>query len=432
MEKTINLTPDPEQVFDIRLDLLTYGGDAMGRLEDGRAVFVPFGVPGDLVRVRLVEQKRGFARAILLDVLEPSAKRIPPRCRHFGECGGCHYQNLSYDEQLKAKTGILRDQLQRIGKIEKPPVGTMIACPKPWEYRNHIQFHLNEKGKLGYVNAAGDAILPVKECFLPEASINALWPLLEFEPNLPTGTPQTVERVSLRAGIEEDVMLILESETLEAPEMELQADISVVHLAEDDALVMAGEDHTFIKVLERTFKVSAASFFQVNTVMAEKMAAHVRDQLPISRSGIIIDIYCGVGLFSAFLADQCKRLIAIESSPSACEDFTANLDSFGNVELYQATAEAALPAVRRQIGKAPHERISVLVDPPRAGLSKYAVDEILQIQPADIAYVSCDPSTLARDAAKLIAAGYSLIEVTPFDLFPQTYHIETISLFKKK
>ena len=393
----------------------------MGRLPDpltgagGRAVFVPFGLPGELVRIRLVNEKKNFARGELLEVLQPSPERIAARCVHFGECGGCHYQNLPYEVQLKAKTEILRDQLQRIGKIENPPVQPMVGSPNPWNYRNHMQFHLTVDGKLGYVNAKGNAILPIKECHLPEMSINELWPHLEFEPDAP------FDRVSLRTGADDDLMLILESDELEAPELELEAGISVVHLTDDDALVMAGEDHVIAQVLERRFQVSAGSFFQVNTTMAEKMVAHLLDKLPLPAK-TILDVYCGVGLFSAFLAPKCERLIGIEASPSACEDFAVNLDEFDHVELYEGAAEDVIPHLEA-------EQPIVLVDPPRAGVDKRALDGIRELAPRFIAYVSCDPSTLARDAARLIAGGYRLVDVTPFDLFPQTYHIESISLF---
>ena len=408
--------------FDIQLEKLTYGGDAMGRLEDGRAVFVPFGLPGERVRVRLVEEKKNFARGELLEILEPSPERIVAKCKHFGECGGCHYQNLAYDAQLKAKTEIVRDQLQRIAKIEDPPVQPMVGSPNPWNYRNHVQFHLTADGKLGYVNVKGNAILPIMECHLPEAPINELWPQLEFEPDAP------FHHVSLRTGADDDLMLILESDELEAPELELEAGISVVHLTEDDALVMAGEDHIFMQILERKFRVSAGSFFQVNAAMAEKMVAHLLDKLSLPAK-TILDVYCGVGLFSAFLASKCERLIGIESSLSACEDFAVNLDEFDNVELYEGAAEDIVPALVERIGNPLHERPIVLVDPPRAGVDKRALDGIRQLAPEVIAYVSCDPATLARDAARLIAGGYRMVDVTPFDLFPQTYHIESISLF---
>jgi len=400
----------------VTLDKLTYGGDAMGRLNDGRAVFVPFGLPGERVRIRLVYEKKNFARGELLEVLEPSPQRIKARCVHFGECGGCHYQDIPYEAQLEAKTEILRDQLRRIGKIEDPPVQPMVSCPTPWNYRNHVQFHLTDRGKLGYVKADGHTLLPITECHLPNETIDGVWPQLEFESDAP------IDRVSLRTGADDDLMLILESEELKAPELELEAGISVVHLTEEDALVMAGEDHIIMQVLERAFYVSAGSFFQVNTVMAEKMVAHLLGKLSLPAK-TIFDVYCGVGLFSAFLAPKCERLIGIEASPSACEDFAVNLDEFNNVELYEGAAEDVIPHLET-------EPDIVLVDPPRAGLDKHALDGIKQLAPEVIAYVSCDPSTLARDAARLIADGYRLVDVTPFDMFPQTYHIESISLFE--
>ncbi len=404
------------KIEEIRLEKFTYGGDALGRLPGGRAVFVPFGLPGERVQIRIVQEKKNFARGELLEILDPSPQRITAKCIHFGKCGGCHYQHLPYETQLEAKTEILRDQLQRIGKIDEPRVQPMVGCPNPWNYRNHVQFHLTNDGRLGYVGANGHTIIPITECHLPNDTINSIWPQLEFEPDTP------LDRVSLRTGADDDLMLILESEELEAPELELEAGISVVHLTEEDALVMAGEDHTVMQVMERDFRVSAGSFFQVNTVMAEKMVAHLLEKLPLPAT-TILDVYCGVGLFSAFLAPKCERLIGIESSPSACEDFAINLDEFDHVELYEGGAEDVIPHLDI-------EQALVLVDPPRSGVDKVAMNGIRELAPPVIAYVSCDPSTLARDVARLIAGGYRLVDVTPFDMFPQTYHIESISLFE--
>jgi len=143
------------ETFEIQLEKLTYGGAAMGRLSDNRAVFVPFGLPGERVRVRLVEEKKNFARGEIVEILEASPDRIEAKCIHFGECGGCHYQNLPYEKQTQAKKDVLIDQLKRIGKLENPPVKLMAACPNPWNYRNHVQFHLTEIGKVGYARAAG-------------------------------------------------------------------------------------------------------------------------------------------------------------------------------------------------------------------------------------------------------------------------------------
>ena len=404
--------------FEVWLEKLTYGGDAMGHLEDGRAIFVPFGLPGERVRVRLKEEKRGFARGELVEVLEASPQRIMPRCIHFGLCGGCHYQNLPYEEQLKAKADILRDQLTRIGRIENPPVRDTVPSPSPWNYRNHVQFHLTEDGKVGFMTAGHPSVFAIRECHLPEGSINSLWPQLEFEPNM------DLHRVSLRSGADEDLMLVLESNSPEPPELEIEAGISIAHVFEENTVVIAGNDHVTVKVLGRDFRVSAASFFQVNTAMAGKMVEHLLANLSVTPSATLLDVYCGAGLFSAFFAPGCERVIGIESSASACEDFAFNLDEFENVDLYEGLAEEVIPYLEMQADV-------VLVDPPRAGLEKQVVDGLLQLKPANIAYVSCDPSTLGRDAARLISGGYRLKDVTPFDLFPQTFHIESISFFER-
>lgn len=410
----------PDSIFEITLEKLTYGGEAMGRLPDGRAVFVPFGLPNEIVKIKLTQEKQNFARGEIIEILKPSAERIQAKCKHFGECGGCHYQHLTYENQLKAKTEILRDQLQRIGKIENPPVQAMIPSPNQWNYRNNIQFHLTEEGKVGFIHSKGNSAFAIEECHLPENQIDSFWKELNFESNL------NIERISLRNGDENDLMLILESESPETPELEVEADVSVIHVYENHPVVIAGQEHTFIKILDKDFKVSAQSFFQVNTNMAEKMVEYLITQLPITNSATtLLDVYCGVGLFSKFFANKYHKVIGIESSPSACEDFVFNLDEFDNVDLYEGSAEEILPKLVGQITNLTH----VIVDPPRAGIEKHALDAIVNIKPQIIAYVSCDPSTLARDAARLIKAGYQLKSVTPFDLFPQTYHIESISIF---
>ncbi len=419
----MTIQPEPQgddsDLLTIRLEKLVYGGDALGRISEGRAVFVPFGLPGELVRVRIVDEKRGHVRAELVEVLEASPERIPPKCKHFGLCGGCAYQHLPYPAQLRYKTDILRDQLVRIGKIPNPPVEPMLASPSEWNYRNHVQFHLTHAGKLGYFRANGRGVFPITECHLPEAALNELWPSLEFDPDL------GLERIALRLGLNDESMLVLESDNPEVPELELETGLSVVHQTGDDLVVMAGEAAMTLSVKERAFRVSAASFFQVNTAMAEKMVDHLLEHLPVSSRTTLLDVYCGVGLFSAFFAGRAGRLIGIEASPSACEDFAVNLDEFENVELYEAPAEIVLPSLDVTPDIA-------ILDPPRAGLDKRALQALLALSPRRIAYVSCDPSTLGRDLAHFIAAGYRLVQVTPFDLFPQTYSIESISILEKE
>jgi len=402
----------------VKLEKMTYGGDALGRLPDGRVVFVPFGLPSETTRVRIVNEKSGHARAELVEVLESSPERITPRCRHYGICGGCHYQHLHYQAQLISKTEILRDQLKRLGKVETSRIGPFSASPNEWNYRNHVQFHLSPEGKLGFLAAHTRSVVPISECYLPEPTLNDLWPRLDLGPGL------GLERVSLRLGFERETMLVMESRSAELPQLDLESSISVVHLAGGDAVVMAGDDHLHMQVNDRMFQVSAASFFQVNSSMAGRMAAYLVDNLPVSEKTILLEVYCGVGLFSAFFAGRVGCLIGIEASPQACEDFTSNLDEFDNVELYEARAEDILPTLHLKPDL-------VILDPPRTGLQTRALDALLDLRPERIAYVSCDPSTLARDAARLIAGGYLIRQVVPFDLFPQTYHIESISIFEK-
>jgi 23S rRNA (uracil1939-C5)-methyltransferase len=419
-------------LITVKLEKPTYGGAALGHLSDpltgtsGRAVFIPFALPGETVRARVVEEKRGHLRAELIEVLTPSRERITPKCKHFGQCGGCHYQVLPYPAQLETKTGILRDQLVRIGRIENPPVEPAIPSPGEWNYRNHVQFHLSPDGRLGFMSAGGAGIIPIEECHLPEPPLNELWPRLGFDPGL------GLERISLRLGAEGESMLILESE--ETPELELEADLSVVHVRGGETVVMAGEDFITIKVeaatpsfVQKVFRVSAASFFQVNTLMAGTMVEHLQASLPLSQKTTVLDMYCGVGLFSAFLAPRAGRVIGVESSPSACEDYVHNLDEFDNVELYEGAAEDILPGLVGQISNLS----CAVIDPPRAGMEVRVLDALLALAPEKIAYISCDPSTLARDARRLINGGYGLVRVTPFDLFPQTHSIESISTFEK-
>ncbi len=427
-----------DRVYELTLTGLAYGGDALGRIHDetsgDRVVFVPFAMPGERVRVQLVEQRRSFARGRLLEVLEPSHDRIVPRCRHFGACGGCHYQHMPYELQLQAKANILRDQFRRIGHIDNPPVQQAVPSPDAWYYRNQVQFHLTPEGRLAYVVAGPErhqgeqylsthSLLAITECHLPEPALNNLWPQLEFEPGM------DIQRVSIRQGKDEELMVALESTGPELPGLEVESGISVVHSHDEHTAVLAGSDHITLQVLGRDFRVSAPSFFQVNTPMVARMVQHVLAGIASLRGGgssrrsNFLDVYCGVGLFSAFLAPECERLIGIESSPSACEDFAANLDELENVELYEDAAENVLPAL------AVHPDI-ILVDPPRAGVEAAALDAIVRMQPATVVYVSCDPSTLARDAARLVKGGYHITSVTPFDLFPQTYHIESITWFE--
>jgi 23S rRNA (uracil1939-C5)-methyltransferase len=405
------------QLYDVEIFSLVYGGDGLGRLPDGRAVFVPYVLPGEKVRVQVFDEKKSHARARLVEVLSPSPERIAPRCPHFGDCGGCHYQHLPYGKQLLLKKDILIDQLKRLANLSDPPVQPVVPSPQPWNYRNNVQFHLSPAGKLGYLAANSSRVVEIRECHLPEPLLNETWPKLSLEPD------PALEEIELRAGADEEVLLVLDGNAPLPPELELNMRLSAVYLGPDQPYAMAGDDFVVMQVLERPFKVSAGSFFQVNTLQAEAMVRHLLNILPLHSQDTLFDLYCGVGLFSAFLAPHVARCLGVEVSPWACEDFAVNLDEFDNVELYVGAAEEILPA----LDVSPEV---VVLDPPRAGVEKTALQALLAKRPPVIAYVSCDPATLARDARFLIANGYALEQVMPFDLFPHTYHIESISLFR--
>jgi 23S rRNA (uracil1939-C5)-methyltransferase len=406
------------QMPEITLSGLAYGGDALGRDADGRMVFVPFALPGERVKVEIVEVHQRWARGRLVEVIESSPERIEPRCRHFTDCGGCHYQHMPYSTQPQAKAEIVRSQLERIGGFEDPPVETALPSPSPWNTRNHLQFNLTHDAHIGFMAAGSQRVVPIEECHLPEPALADLWPRLDVE-RIPG-----LDRIGLRSGAEGECMIMLEGEG--APEMEVVIDLpaSVVWLAPGGILVLAGEKSLSFEILDRAFVVSAGSFFQVHTALAGELVQYVLRELRVQPGETIFDLYAGVGLFSAFLAQEGARVIAIEDSSRACSDFEQNLKEFDDVELYEAAVEITLPAIRSRPD-------AVIVDPPRAGLSRKAVQQLIDLAPPRLVYVSCDPATLARDGRRLAEAGYHLERCTPIDLFPQTFHIETVSLWQR-
>jgi 23S rRNA (uracil1939-C5)-methyltransferase len=407
------------EVFELELHADSFGGDCLARLPDGRTVFVPFGIVGEKVQVELTEEKRNYARGRIVKLLSPSPKRILPRCAHFQQCGGCHYQQLNYADQLEMKQKIVADQLERIGKILNPPVHPIIGSEKEWNYRNTVQFHLSRAGKPGYQGVGGRGVVEITECHLPLEPINALWAQIEIDP------ASGIERVSIRCDCDEELLVGFESTKSQAPEFEVDFPISVVFMGAEGNVLLSGEDYSLMRVKSRDFRVSAGSFFQVNLSMAEKMVEYVLTFIGKEQISLIVDAYCGVGLFSAFLAPLSKELIGIELSESSSNDYSINLDEFDNVSLYMGAVEEVLPALKIKPD-------ILLLDPPRSGLDPKALTGVIESKPGKIIYISCDPATLARDLKYMITSGYNLESVTPFDLFPQTYHIESISILTKK
>lgn len=418
--------------YEVEFLTLVYGGDAMGRLPDGRAVFAPGALPGERARVRLIEQKRGFARGVVVDLLQESPERVRPPWDQAA-CGGCHYAHMTYEAQLRYKTAIVRDQLQRIAGVAEPPVEPMTPSPRQWHYRNTVQFHLTPDGRLGFQQPGTHNVIPIETCPLCEPAIEEVWPLLDFsgEDGAPVAADGKagLQRVQVRTGAGGDVMIVLESSDPAPPAFSVDAPVNAVFVGpggfeENVPLVLAGDDHIIMEAGGRVFRVSAGSFFQVNTAQAENMLNFLLDALPLDRQAVMLEVYAGVGLFSAFCAPRVARLAAVESAPSAVDDFAANLDEFDNVELYDGLAEQVLPALDLTPDL-------VLLDPPRAGLALPALDALVKMRPPLIAYISCDPATLARDVKRLLTAGYDLRSVRPFDMFPQTYHVECVALLSR-
>lgn len=359
----------------VRLDTMTYGGEALGRL-DGRAVFVTGGLPGEVVRVAITEARQNFARGRVLEVIEPSPDRTSPRCPHFGfdaqACGGCHWQHIDYAAQLRFKRDIVRDQLRRLGKIDAAPVRDTLPSPNVWAYRNHAQFSFTPIGLPGFQAARSHRTVPIRECAIVEPEI-AAW----LSAHQHSGEAAR-QRISVRS-------------------------------------------RTTFRVHETELRVSDESFFQVNTSLIETLVDEVLHRLDLRGPETVLDAYCGAGLFSRFIAPRAARVIGIEFSRSAVADARLNLAGFDHVELHTGAVEDVLPRLTEPID-------ALVVDPPRAGCAPAVMQAVIARQIDRVVYVSCDPATLARDVRVLIDHGYALIDVQPVDLFPHTYHIETISL----
>jgi 23S rRNA (uracil1939-C5)-methyltransferase len=404
----------------MKLDLAdyAYGGEAFGRDDQGRVVFVPYAMAGESVDVDIQDEHKRWARAALRSVVSPSPQRVAPRCKHFQICGGCHYQHMAYDAQLNAKAQIVRDQLRRLGAIQAPPVLDTLPCPEPWAYRSRLSLHPAADGRLGFVAADGDSVMPIDECHLPIPAVDALWRSLD------ASDLDGVTRVDVQSDDFGENMIVFYADRPPAMELEISLQASIVWISPEGSWVLSGGEPLRYDVLGQSFQVSAGSFFQVNPHLTPTLADLAQKALDVKRGETIFDLYAGVGLFSAFAARQGAAVTAVESSAPACIDFEANLAAFDAIELYEARVERVLPALDQHVD-------AMIADPPRAGLGSDVVSHILRLSPERLVYVSCDPATLARDARALSEGGFALKECQPIDLFPQTFHIETLSIWRR-
>ena len=432
--------------MQLTIEKLVYGGDGLARLladasGKGKAAFVPFVLAGEEIAATLTEQKPGFARGRLDAVVRPSAERVSPPCPHFGTCGGCHYQHATYAEQLRIKTEILRENLRRLAKLELP-VEIQVHASPPWNYRNRTRMALRQEPgfALGYRRMGSEQILAVETCPISspllQKAMAALWAL-----GRNGQVPASLREVELFANAD-DTKLLLSlfrlGETgkpeagLESFSSQLRAALpeleTIALFAErqrprkgqepEDAKpqILAGSGFLTYVVSGHNYQVSAGAFFQSNRHLIPTLVEIVTKR---RTGGTALDLYAGGGLFSLPLAAQFQSVVAVESAPSSFRDLRRNLPP--NAKAVRSTAEAYLQNASKKL-----RPDLIVVDPPRAGLGARAASSLAACRASRVTYVSCDPATLARDLAMLIAGGYRVEEAHLVDLFPQTYHLETV------
>lgn len=408
--------------IQLQLTAMAHGGPAIGH-HRGQVVFVPYGAPGDTVLAEIELSKKNWARARLVEVLVPSPDRVAPPCPHFGAhaCGECQWQHLDYAAQLRHKTAVVRDQLARFGGLVNPPVLDTQPVGEPWAYRNTVQLHAGAES-LGFVAADDDErIEPIEACPLMHPLLAQLYDELDLE-------MEGLLYLTLRAAVHsEQRMIIFETEDEEPFELEVDIPVSCVLLRSDGLpITLVGRDHLTENVAGHAYQVTAGSVFQVNTPGADALVATVCELLQPQPHHRLLDLYAGVGLFSVALAGRVAQVTAIEAAPSAVLDARANLEAAGadNAQVIEADVKAALET----FDSAAHLAI---VDPPRAGCGPAVVSRLAALQIERLVAVARDPVALARDTRTLAEAGYRLLEVRPLDLFPQTYHIESVALFER-
>lgn len=379
--------------IELAIDALAAGGEGVGRDAGGRVVFVPFAAPGDRLRVALGEEHPRFARAEIREIVEPGAVRVAAPCPVFGRCGGCAWQHVAYAAQLDAKRAIVRDALARIGGIAAPEVA-IVASPSPYGYRGRTRV-LAEGGRVGYRERRSHALCATATCPILAPPLDAELGALASRGDVADGEWE----LALGAGGAVRV------ETLAAPSQQRLA------------LEAAGE----------RFELSPGVFAQANALLQDALARHVLEAA--GQGGEALELFAGAGFFTLALARRFARLTAVESDARAVADLGRNLAAAGlrHVRVVEARAEVVLADAAAQ-------RIApqvVVLDPPRGGVGAQASRRVARLPAHRVVHVSCDPATLARDLRELLARGFALTEVTAFDLFPQTPHVETVALLER-
>jgi len=419
----------------LTIEKLVYGGDGLAH-HDGSTVFVPFVLPQERVAATVVEDKRKFVRARLERILSASPDRVAPQCLHFGDCGGCNYQHIAYECQLRHKNDILRETLRRIGGIHWGS-DIQVLSAQPWCYRNRAQWKIRSldnvapealapsQPALGYLRANSASICPVHDC--PILSPLLLRALLALRRGLSAHAPGVREFEAFVNASDTKLLLTATfssfpsdpNRTVERLRAQLpEVESLLLHDPARDRMELFGPGFIEYETRAAKYRVGHFSFFQVNRFLVDALQEYVAGSAEGGR--LALDLFAGVGLFSLPLANRFGRVIAVESNPAAARDLERNAGSHTPVEVRTEDVE-------RFLEKCKEKPELVVLDPPRAGLMPAAVSRLAQLAPDRITYVSCDPATLARDLKALCRSGYEIAQIALFDLFPQTFHIETVA-----
>jgi 23S rRNA (uracil1939-C5)-methyltransferase len=411
----------------VHIEKPIYGGAFLARVE-GKAVFVPLTLPGEQARVRVVEEKRGYATAEVEEIVTAAAERVPPGCKHFGVCGGCQYQHAEYKAQLAYKQAILRETLERGGVRAPEEIAVLVG--EPWAYRNRIRLAFDAEGRAGYRGRRSHAVVAIEECPIAAPSlVQAAFSAAELFRRF--GVPSRPTELSLFCDAAEDSMLasvftdgaarVPLTDYFEAllPQVPLLRGVELVevHQGQPRTVARAGAESIAYRAAGFEYRVDHGAFFQVNRWLMDGLVECVTHELS---GGLAWDLFAGVGLFARKLSESFGHVIAVESAAAAMAALTENLKGKNATAVKAATLEF----LRREAkGERPD---LIVVDPPRAGLGAETTALLGRIGAPQLVYVSCDPATLARDLRALVGAGYEIERMTLADLFPQTFHLETV------
>jgi len=413
------------------IDGISHDGQGVGRLE-GLAVFVPGALPGETVDIEVTQRRKNFARARLNAVLEASPYRTEAPCPYYWECGGCDYQHAEYDLQLELKTRVVDQTLQRVGKIDTT-VNPCLPSPDIWRYRNKVAWHgrpSRDGWHLGYYRSDCHDILEVKNCLLISESMQEISNTVgEQLRQLPQPLP-ALEITVRQSSVDHKIMVIVSGIerklVLQTLEGQYPMGVSWIHHQAEQCSVLSGEPLLREQLHNTSFEISPMAFFQVNHGQAEQILKIITQWLDLQGNEVILDAYCGVGSLALPLAGQVRKVMGIEAFKPAVKDAQANarLNGLRNTRFLAGLTEDVMPTLTNRFD-------AVILDPPRSGCAPGVVQSVARLNIPRVVYVSCEPSTLARDLALFKQAGYYVKEVQPLDMFPWTRHVETVVLMSR-